>query len=140
MVRQITYEMCKTMTDFLVRRGEEMGKPLAIVITDDGGSVVSATLMDGFHVRGVQFAYHKAYTSAKMTRTGREVRELCAKDGNDVSVFCDPNMTTLIGSTPIRNGKGDVIGAVGVSGATSDEDQELCDLAAELARGGPCAI
>jgi glc operon protein GlcG len=132
MARQITYEMCKKMSDYVLEKGFKANRPLAVVITDDAGNIVYANIMDGFHVRGISFAYHKAYTAAKMTRTGREFKELCQRDNIDVNVFCDPKMTTLIGSSPVRNANGETIGAIGVSGWTSDEDQQLCDEAVKL--------
>jgi len=132
MSRQITYAQCKTMTDHILEKAARAQRPLAVVVTDDAGNIVSATLMDGFHVRGIAFAHSKAYTAAKMTRTGREFRKLLEEGGNTLAAFCDPMMTNLIGSSPVWDKQGQVIGAIAVSGWTSDEDQQLCDEAVKL--------
>ena len=132
MANKITFDMCRKMTDALVVKGKEMGKSLAIVVADASGCVISAALMDGYHPRGIEFASRKAYTAVKMSRTGKEFRALCERDHVTVDDFGDPKLTIFIGSTPIRDAEGDVIGAVAVSGATSEEDQELSDFAAGL--------
>ena len=41
-------------------------------------------------------------------------------------------MTTMIGSAPLRDASGELIGAIAVSGWKSEEDQELADAAAKL--------
>lgn len=90
------------------------------------------TLMDGYHSRGCRFASNKAYTCAMMGMRGEDFHNLVANSGNSLSAFCDPRMTTMIGSAPLRDASGELIGAIAVSGWKSEEDQELADAAAKL--------
>lgn len=140
MANKLRYEDCKTLIDFLIRKVEvEEGKPLAIAISDDAGNPISLTLLDGMAVRGGSFALHKAYTAAKFNKSTKLMMEHLKKQGFEISAFCDPKLSPLKGGAPIVDKDGVMVGAIGVSGWTGDEDQELADEAASILQRLWCA-
>jgi uncharacterized protein GlcG (DUF336 family) len=49
------------------------------------------------------------------------------KEGIEIGYFCDPLLTALPGGSVLKDGSGTVVGAIGVSGLTSAEDQLITD-------------
>lgn len=103
------------------------GKPVVIAISDHNGDLVVFSRMDGAPVRSVRLAMNKAYTAARVLSTTEELAGRLKQAGRDVLVYTDPAFTLFPGGAPIRAGADTVIGAVGISGRTAEEDQALAD-------------
>ena len=54
----------------------------------------------------------------------------------EVGYFCDPEVTALPGGSPLKDATGRLLGAVGVSGLSSEQDQAITDAVA-AAFGAP---
>ncbi|MDF2874536.1 MAG: hypothetical protein K0R22_1219 [Sporomusa sp.] len=126
-------DMCQQVLNGIVQQvKQDGGKPVAIAICDQDGSLIALLKMDDVPARCVHFARHKAYTAARMqTRTAAFLARL-HQEQLDISYFCDTNLTPLPGGAPILALDGTVLGSVGISGRPSEEDQQLADMAAEL--------
>ena len=131
--QRLTFGQKKQMIEYLVNRALEDGRdPLTIAIYDDARQLVSLTMMDGSDKVNKDLACKKAYTSSLMRKTTLKWQEFIRKQGVGLDVFADPQMTYIPGGAPIINSDGDTLGAVGISGRTMKEDQELADAAVEL--------
>lgn len=121
----------QVMIDYLLKRAKEANKPLTVGFVDETRTLVSVTMMDGMGSRSVNIVTRKAYTAALMGRRTADWWAQMKKLGLDSHAMGDPMMTYLPGGTPILTADGDLIGAIGVSGWTMDEDQMLADEAVE---------
>jgi len=103
-------------------------RPLAVVVVEPGCVVKAFQKEDGCSMMRFEMAFGKAYAalalgrSSKLVRVRNEekpafMRYLIAASGD--RIFPEG------GGLPIRNGDGEVIGAVGVTGDTEDRDEEL---------------
>jgi len=92
---------------------------VVIAIVDDGGHLVYFERMDGVQTGSVQVAIRKAQTAAAFKRPTRLFEEAVAK-GRTVLVSL-PGGMPFEGGVPITV-EGQVIGAVGVSGVTAQQD------------------
>jgi glc operon protein GlcG len=108
------------------------GSPVAISICDPAGSLVALIKMDGVPSRSVNLSQHKAYTAARMQTTTEAFMERLHKEKIEIAYFCDPKLTPFPGGAPIKALDGSIIGAVGISGRASAEDQRLANYAAGL--------
>lgn len=114
---------------------EKFQKPICISILDDAGFLLAFARADGAPLRSIQISEGKAYTAARMGVTTQAFYERCQKDGILPVDFCDPKLTKLAGGAPLKTAAGKIVGAAGVSGLTSAQDQEIVDLlAAEVAK------
>mgnify|MGYP001059734096 FL=1 len=101
-------------------------KPLACVVLDAGGHVVAFERQDGASVGRFGIAHGKAYGAVMMGMAGRaqmaraeaQAYFIAAANG----VF-GGQMVPVPGGVLLRDSRGRLIGAVGVSGDTSDNDE-----------------
>ena len=107
-------------------KSDEMGfKPLSVVVLDTGGHVKAFERSDGAAPGRFAIAHGKAYGSvmlgmagtAQMTRAEQQAYFMAAVNG----VF-GGQVIPVPGGILLRDKRGDVIGAVGVTGDTSDND------------------
>lgn len=111
---------------------KENGKPIVIVIADEAGDIIHMTHMDGAPARSGVIASGKAYTAIRMGRTTTALGQFCQDSNTPLSAFVIQGLTTMPGGTPIYDKNGEIVGAVGVSGRSAAEDQEMADLCAKF--------
>jgi glc operon protein GlcG len=95
---------------------------MAICIVDDGAHLLYLERMDGTQIASVIVAQEKAATAVRFKRPTKALEEAVA--GGRLVVM------KLAGATPIEGGlpivvEGEVIGGIGVSGATSPQDGQV---------------
>jgi glc operon protein GlcG len=98
------------------------GATVVIAVVDDGGHLLLLARLDDTQVASVEVAIGKARTAAIFRRPSK-VFEDQIRDGR-VAALALPGATPLQGGIPILvNGK--VVGAIGVSGNTPQEDEDI---------------
>lgn len=122
----ISYAAASQILEGLVTEaGADGGKPVVIAVADDRGDLVGFARMDGAPARSIAIAINKAYTAARTRQSTLELEITLAKAGRTSAVYTDPRVTTFPGGVPITAEDGTVVGAVGVSGRLSEEDDTL---------------
>jgi glc operon protein GlcG len=107
----------------------------AIAVVDDGGNLLLLHRLDGTFAMGSSISIGKARTAALFKKPTSFFEELVVQKGR-VSMTALPDFTPLKGGVPILSG-GEIVGAVGVSGAMSaDQDEEMALAAARAVEGG----
>lgn len=131
----LTFVVCRRLTDWIVDTARsDGGKPVAVAICDGAGSLISLATMDGAPVRCAHFARHKAYTAARMQASSGAFGARLKQEETDIRFYCDPGLTGLPGGAPIFDAAGRVVGAIGISGRPSADDQRLADAAAAMVK------
>jgi uncharacterized protein GlcG (DUF336 family) len=100
---------------------------VVIAIVDDGGNLQYLQRIDGTQAASSETAARKARTAALFKRPTKALED-AVKDR--VSLLTLPNVTPLEGGVPLVY-KGEVIGAIGVSGATSQQDAQVAKAGAD---------
>jgi glc operon protein GlcG len=95
---------------------------VVIAVVDDGGHLVLLERLDDTQVASVAVGIGKARTAAIFRRPSREFEEQI-RDGR-VAALALPGATPLQGGLPLVH-EGRVVGAVGVSGNTPQEDEDI---------------
>lgn len=129
----LTMDMCQQMIKSIVSTvQEDGGKPVAIAICDDSSSLVALLKMDNVAARVVHLAQHKAYTAVRMQVATASFMARIDSEKLDIAYFCDPKLTPFPGGAPIIDSEGRIIGGVGISGRSSEEDQYLASAIASI--------
>ena len=105
---------------------------MVIAIVDDGGNLLFLERMDDVQLGSVEVAQGKARTSA-LFRRSTKIFEDAVKGGRNVVLNLTRDITPIQGGLPIVAG-GRVIGAIGVSGATSEQDEQVAKAGADLVK------
>ena len=102
-------------------------KPICASVCDASGLLLAFVRMEGAPLRSVAIAQGKAYSAARMGVSTQAVLERLHRENIEIGYFCDPQLTALPGGSPLKDQDGVLRGAIGVSGLTSAEDQQVTD-------------
>ena len=109
------------------QRAAEIGVNAAIAVCNEAGNSVAAHSMDGAFFVSFDIAIAKAYTAAALKMPTIEVAELVKPGGMffGLEAFASGKMVPIGGGVPIYSDCGKLVGAIGVSGGTAAQDDEL---------------
>ena len=105
--------------------------PVAITVVDTAGNLVAFEKMDDTQTASIDVAQDKARSSAIYRRPSKTFEDMVAGGGAGTRALNLRNASTVEGGLPIYIG-GKIIGAVGVSGVTSQQDGIVAKAAAEV--------
>lgn len=121
-----------TIVDAALAAGESHAMmPLTVVVLDTGGHLITMKRQDGCGIMRTDVATGKAWGALGMGISSRTIRDRLADRPafqGALAAVSDGRFVPVPGGVLIRDADGDVIGAVGVSGDTSDKD-EFCAIA-----------
>lgn len=113
-------------------KAREIRSPSNVAVVDAGGNLVAHVRMDGAWIGSVDISINKAFTSrafdiptkglAEHAQPGQQFYGIDSSNTGRVMIFA--------GGIPVRNGDGVVVGGVGVSGGTGEQDQTVAEAAA----------
>lgn len=132
-VHSIDYSEARRALDLIVDKALQMQKAAAVAVADAHGDVICFARMDGAPVSSIRIAMNKAWTAARERKPTREIGEKVKhpEKGHDIAFYGDPQYVGWGGGVPVwKNGA--VIGAVAVSGLSSEEDVALASLGVDL--------
>ena len=124
----ITLEEAKRIVSAAEQKAQQMSQPMNIAVMDAGRNLVAFHRMDGAWVASTDIAIDKAFTSAGRGLTTRKIGEM-AQPGQPLFGINTTNGGRIVifaGGVPLMR-DGEVVGAVGVSGGTPDEDHEVAE-------------
>ena len=114
------------MDAMLEQATEEPDRPVAIAIVDEQGNVLSYAHMDRCRTLPRQLAMKKAYTAAVRTVDSGAYAASLVSGGRIVSEMGDANLVAVQGGVVIiRPSDGVIMGGIGVSGLSAQEDEDL---------------
>src|SRR5919198_416787 len=102
---------------------------VAIAIVDAGGNMILFQKLDDPQLGGVKMAIEKATTAVNFKRPTKALEDMIA-GGRQVFLALE-GMTPLQGGLPVM-AEGKVIGAVGVSGVLSSQDEQVAQAAVNV--------
>jgi uncharacterized protein GlcG (DUF336 family) len=135
---KVTLEQANTIIAAGQAKGREMGiGPLTIVVLDDGGHLVSAQREDKSGILRFEIAFGKAWGGLAIGRSSRaNEADILTREHFGVALASTAagRLIPVAGGVLIRDADGEVAGAVGVTGDSSDND-EACAVAGIEAAG-----
>lgn len=108
---------------------EKRGWKLNIAVVDTHGDLVAFARMDGAMLASIAIAQKKARTAARFRRETRVFFEAMEKSHANVATL-DPDIVASPGGFPLIV-DGNLVGAIGCSGGTGDQDAAVCKAAVE---------
>ena len=134
----ITLAQASTIVDSALKTGRDSNlAPLTVAVLDSGGHLVAFKREDKSGILRFDIAFGKAWGALGMGFGSRQLGARAAKQPaffGALAVASGGRMITKPGGALIRDGGGNIIGAVGISGDLSDKD-EMCAIAGIEAAG-----
>ena len=114
-------------------RAADLGVPVNVAVLDAGAYLVAFSRMDGAVLGAIDLAIKKAKTAVLFQTTSEAVWEYC-KPGAPGHALEHTNggLAPFAGGIPLKNARGEVVGAVGVSGGAVPQDLEIAEAAAAV--------
>jgi len=120
----LTMEGALTVMNAALAKAQEIGVPEVVAVVDAAGDLKAFIRMDGTPNSSIDLAMDKAYTSASFhAPTDQFAKGVSANAATMASLLKAPHVTLLGGGYPIMAGDV-VIGAVGCSGGSQEQDMQ----------------
>jgi uncharacterized protein GlcG (DUF336 family) len=134
----LTLETARKILDVALAKGvEKKLKPLVVAVLDARGSIKALAAQDGTSLLRSEIAHGKAYGALAMGMGSRALFQRAQEQAyfvSAVNTLAQGALVPVPGGVLIQDGSGALLGAVGVSGDTSDND-EICAVAGIEAAG-----
>lgn len=117
----LTLDGARIVTDAAHAEAEKRGLKVTIVVVDPGGVPIALRRMDDASLAGPEIATGKAQTAARFGNPTAVFEQRLQKEGQLRYLTFPVGVVASEGGVPIKR-DGKTVGAVGVSGATSQED------------------
>lgn len=129
-IRRLSLEEAKILIEGAAIKAREIKVPMCIAVTDESGHLVTFDRMDGGKVSSISIATDKAFTGAVARRGTHIYNELCVpgKPTFGIHVTNDGHFSVIGGGLPIFV-NGEIVGGIGVSSGSAEEDQVCAEAA-----------
>lgn len=119
----ISYAAAKAAAEAAIAHGLKDGKAVVAAVADVGGEIMALLRADGAYAASVTVARDKAYTAAVFgVATDRFGEVLSASENLRIGIALRPQVVLFGGGLPIVS-EDKVIGGIGVSGGSEDDDR-----------------
>src|SRR5258706_13028949 len=125
----IYYELAQKMVNAAVAKAREIGVNENVAILDDGGNLKAFSRMDGASMPTIEIALNKAYTALFGVSTVEFFNFIQGDPSLLAGIPTLPRVAAWGGGFPIKV-NGEVVGAIGVSGAPAVQNDIDCASAA----------
>lgn len=134
----ISLDQARTIIAAALKKGSAMSlKPLSVIVLDAGGYPVAFERQDGSSIGRFAIAIGKASGALQLGVSSRTVGDMAAERPSfigSLGPILPHGAVPAAGGLIVVNGSGETVGAVGITGDTSDNDEE-CTLAGIAAAG-----
>ncbi len=122
----ITMQQARAAVDGARKKSDELGVKMNIAIVDAGTNLKAFARMDGAWRGSIDIAIKKARTARMFDMNTGEIGKLSQPGGPLYNIeHSNGGLITFPGGVPIKNGAGEVIGAIGVSGDSVENDHSV---------------
>jgi uncharacterized protein GlcG (DUF336 family) len=117
----VNYETARKVVASAIAEAKKQSLPMAVAVVDNAGQLVAFERLDNTQTASVLVSQDKAVSAALYRRTTKVFQDLVAAGGIGLRVLTLRNANAVEGGVPlIVDGK--IIGAIGVSGGSSEQD------------------
>lgn len=127
----ITLEQAEQISEAAKAKAREIGVPMNIAIVDEGANLVSFHRMDNAWLGSVDISIKKAKTARFFDMNTGEIGKLSQPGGPLYGIeHSNGGLISFPGGVLLKDTDGKIIGAIGVSGGSVDQDHEVASAGA----------
>jgi uncharacterized protein GlcG (DUF336 family) len=122
----ITLQQATAAVEAAIKRAGQLGLKMNIAVVDAGANLKAFARLDGAWLGSIDISIRKARTARFFDMETGDLGMLSQPGGPLFNIeHSNGGLVTFPGGVPIRNGQGQVIGAIGVSGSTVENDHDV---------------
>lgn len=122
----ISLDQAQAIVAAAIEKAEEIDTKMDICVVDAGGNLKAFARMDGAWLGSIDIAIKKAKTARFFDMNTGAIGELSQPGGPLYNIeHSNGGLITFPGGVPLKTGDGTVIGAIGVSGSTVENDHTV---------------
>lgn len=113
------------------QKADEIGQPMNIAVADAGGHLVAHVRMDDAWIGSIDISIKKAFTARAFDISTKDLATHSQSGGQFFGIHAsnDGRIMIFAGGIPLRR-DGKVVGAIGVSGGSGDQDHAVAEAGA----------
>jgi uncharacterized protein GlcG (DUF336 family) len=128
----ITLAEAQRVVEAAVKKATELGTSMDIAVVDAGANLKGFARMDGAWLGSIDISIKKAKTARFFDMNSGEIGKLSQPGGPLYNIeHSNGGLISFPGGVPLKNGRGEVIGAIGVSGSSVDNDHAVASAGAK---------
>ncbi|HEY7209765.1 MAG TPA: heme-binding protein [Bryobacteraceae bacterium] len=127
----MTLADARRVTAAAEKKAQEIGQPMNVAVVDEGGNLVSHVRMDNAWIGSIDISINKAFTARAFDLSTKELGKNSQSGDQFFGIHVSNHGRIMIfaGGVPLKlNGK--VVGAIGVSGGSGDQDHAVAEAGA----------
>jgi uncharacterized protein GlcG (DUF336 family) len=126
MAHELTLEVAERIVGAAKMKAVGINTKMDIAVVDAGGNLKAFVRMDGAWLGSVDIALRKARTARFFDMNTGEIGKLSQPGGPLYGIeHSNSGLITFPGGVPLKNAQGEVVGAIGVSGSTVENDHTV---------------
>jgi uncharacterized protein GlcG (DUF336 family) len=130
MATRLGLEAARAVVEAMLQAASEENLRFAAAVVDAGGELVFMARMDGASALNARMAVNKAYTATKWGQDTKALKERLfdmslGDNRRDIAWFGDVRFTAVWGGIVLRSDDGTILGALGESGGSPEQDEEI---------------
>jgi uncharacterized protein GlcG (DUF336 family) len=127
----ITLSQAQAVLDAALKKSSEIGTLMNIAIVDAGGNLKAFAREDGAWMGSIDISVKKARTARMFDMNTGDIGALSQPGGPLYNIeVSNDGLITFPGGIPLKTGDGQIVGAVGVSGSTVENDHTVAEAGA----------
>lgn len=134
----VSLEQARSLSEQVQKKAAEMAVNAVVAISNRAARPVLVECMDNSYIASYDIAVQKAFTSVSLKMSTSELKPLAQPGGSLYGIQFTNNGQIVIfgGGEPLCNASGEIIGGLGVSGGTEEQDTALAAYGKQLFEKG----
>jgi uncharacterized protein GlcG (DUF336 family) len=132
LIFMITLKEAKKIIAAAEKKAEQIGQPMNIAVADSGGNLIAHVRMDGAWIGSIDISIKKAFTSRAFDIATKDLASHSQSGGQFFGIHAsnDGKIMIFAGGIPLKK-DGKVVGAIGVSGGSGEQDHSVAEAGAQ---------
>lgn len=127
----ITLEQAQKAIAAAIAKSDEIGTKMDIAVIDSGTNLTAFARQDGAWIGSIDIAIKKAKTARYFNMNTGDIGGLSQPGGALFNIeHSNGGLITFPGGIPLKNAAGEIIGAIGVSGSSVENDHAVAEAGA----------
>lgn len=134
----ITLKEANKLISAVMKKAEDMGVKAVVAVADRHSNPLSIQCMDDAYIASYDIALNKAYTVTALKMPTTNLKKLAAPGGDLYGIqFTNGGKIVIFGGgVPLYDSLGRIVGGLGVSGGSEEQDTALAEFGGELFKKG----